>query len=357
MFDTLPTEIITHIYLSLPSISATLALASTCHRFHNVFHTSKRLLILSEAAESEFGPVDDIIQLLTHNYSQAAHVHRTAPMSDALIQQVVRVGRVARAFETIYPFKKWKTDFANRRLLKPNECYVFRRALYRRWLFDEAFHARFYDRTCRSVPRYVHDRAALLHNYSTVELAELLDVHRMLRDVVANNICPSNGKIRQKFHKRHPESNHQLLLNVHLDCAPPAASSFARDGWFDESLIASANYHARLQPSRWHEPGAEGWGDDISHYYVVEDMMKLNPEQILFLRDRCLVKSEVEAYLREHCGDWFVNNGETLSETVGFVVKQRGGEMEAMKLAIEGGEMGVAVIGGHDWSGISCSTH
>ena len=92
-FDTLPTEIITQIFLSLPNISSAIALASTCYRFHTVFHSSKRLLILNEAAEKEFGPVDDITQIVTHNTSQPAHVKRDVPLSDALIRQIVKIGK------------------------------------------------------------------------------------------------------------------------------------------------------------------------------------------------------------------------------------------------------------------------
>ena len=42
--------------------------------------------------------------------------------------------------------------------------------------------------------------------------------------------------------------------------------------------------------------------------------------------------------------EWFVNNGETFSETLGFVIRQRGGDMEALRDAVAEGEMGVAVL-------------
>ena len=77
--------------------------------------------------------------------------------------------------------------------------------------------------------------------------------------------------------------------------------------------------------------------------------MKLDPGQVVFLRDRCPLKSQVEMYVRvqmDGLGEgWFVNNGETFSETLWHVVKQRGGEVEAFKTAVvEEGEMGVAVV-------------
>lgn len=350
-FDTLPNEIVTHIFLSLSTVSSVLALSSTCQHFHEIF-AKQKLAILASAADLEFGPIDDIIQIITQNSSQPAHLHRDASLSEALVLQVLEIGKVTQQWEEIYPFKKWKADFANRRLLTSRERFLLRRAMHRLWLFTKAFHNRLHIRTTRNIPQVMHERATLLHNFSTSELAQMLDVHLVLRDVVANNICPSNGKIRQKFQKRYPESNHQLLFNIHLNYSPPSASPFNPDGWLQSSLITSSKYHSlsstpsqRLQTSHFHEPGAEGWGDDISHYYVVEDMMKMDPRQILILRDHYPLKSQVEGYVRSFGGggEWFVNNGETFSETLAFVLKQRGADMQGLKASIEDGEMGVAI--------------
>ena len=338
--DSLPTEIVTQVFLSLPDIASAVALSETCHRFYNILHSTKKLVILNQAAEAEFGPVEDIIQLVTHNSSQPAHVRRNVALSEALIRQFVKVGRVAKRWEEIYPFKKWKSDFANRRLLSNNERYLIRRAVYRLWLFTRAFHNSAHVRTCRGIPEIVRERAALLHNFSTQELTEMLDIHQVCRDMVANNICPSNGKMRQKFQKRYPESNHQLLFNIHLNY-PPTPSSFVPDSWYHNSAYGSSKYHSRLQPSRFHEPGSEGWGDDISHYYVVEDMMKMDPEQILHLRESCPLKAQVENYVKQVAGEWFANNGQTFSETLAFVIKQRGGDMEELRAAVEDEEMGI----------------
>ncbi|KXT10772.1 hypothetical protein AC579_2315 [Pseudocercospora musae] len=338
MLDTLPTEIITHVFLSVPDIATALALSATCHRCYGAYHSSKKLLILQEAADAEFGPVDDIVQLLTWNASQPAHIHRSVPISEALLRQIVKVGRTAQRYEEIYPIKKWKTEWAYRRSLTNDERFILRRAIYRLWLFDKAFHNPSHVRTCRGIPEVVRERAALLHNWNTFELAQILDIHQVLRDMVANNVCPSNGKIRQKFQKRYPESKGPLLFNIHLNYPP----SYAPDSYYHNSQSFSSRHQSRLAPSRWHEPGAEGWGDDINHYYVVEDMMKLDPEQLLYLRDNCPLKSQVEMHIRG-LGDWFVNNGETFSETLGFVIRQRGGDVEELKAAVEDCDVGIAV--------------
>ena len=69
--------------------------------------------------------------------------------------------------------------------------------------------------------------------------------------------------------------------------------------------------------------------------------MKLDPEQILHLRDFCPLKAQVESYVKEVGGEWFANNGETFSETLAFVVRQRGGDFEELRVAVEDEEEGV----------------
>ncbi|KAI6954987.1 hypothetical protein KC355_g13440, partial [Hortaea werneckii] len=102
-FDILPNEIVTHIFHSLSDISSVLALASTCHHFHDVYQKQK-LSILTQAADAELGPIDDIVQIVTQNTSQPAHIYRNVPMSDALLKDVWRVGKVAQQWEDVYPF-------------------------------------------------------------------------------------------------------------------------------------------------------------------------------------------------------------------------------------------------------------
>ncbi len=70
-------------------------------------------------------------------------------------------------------------------------------------------------------------------------------------------------------------------------------------------------------------------------------MLKLDPEQIMHLRDHCPTKAHVETYVKEVGGEWFGNNGETFNETLSFVVKQRGGEMEELSGSVDDEELGV----------------
>ncbi|KAL4960306.1 Brix domain-containing protein [Aspergillus stella-maris] len=359
-FNNLATELLLHIFRSCDTISDVMNLAAACRRFRNVFNSSNKLQILMDVAEMEFGPVDDIIQIATHNTSQPAHIIRTAPLTASLLKQVVHMGRVAQKWEVIYPVKKWKLDYENRRSLSDEERFRLRRAVYRLWLYHRAFHRREFDRYSRSLRITVGERAQLLHNWSTSELAEIEDVRMVVSDVVQNHICPSNGTIQRKFRKRYPESNHQLLFNVHVNYPMNNNLPFSPYGFYnpdfettnDQDRLfhsthsssftnSSAKYRSCFRNDIFHEPGSEGWGDEIPHYYVVQDMMKLDPGQVLWLREHCPLKEQVEAFTLS-LGDWFRNNGETFGDTLDWVVKERGEEMEEFRAAIADRELGVA---------------
>ncbi|KAK6812094.1 hypothetical protein RU639_012254 [Aspergillus parasiticus] len=196
-------------------------------------------------------------------------------------------------------------------------------------------------------------RAQLLHNWSTQELADIEDVRLIIGDVVQNHICPSNGTIQRKFRKRFPESHHQLAFNIHLNY--PAPSPLGSSGLFDnpnsvdqyyhtvhpaQFTESPAKYRSRFRNDFFHDPGAEGWGDEIPHYYVVQDMMKLDPGQVLWLREHAPLKEQVEDYVHS-LGDWFRENGETFGDTLEWVMKERGDDIEEFRAAISDREVGI----------------
>ncbi|KAF1809259.1 hypothetical protein P152DRAFT_461676 [Eremomyces bilateralis CBS 781.70] len=354
--EDLATELILSVFYNCRSVSDALALASTCHRFHRIF-ASRKLEILEHAAEKQYGPLHDAIQLLTHNESQPAHLPRSVPLSLALLQQLVHVGRIAARWTAIYPLKKWKSNYEDRRLLTQPERHRFRRALYRLWLFDRAFHTPAHPREDRLLPRTVADRADLLHNWPTTHLAEIADVQSVLRDVIHTSICPSNGAIARKYRNRFPDADRgNLLFNIHLNYPEAPArlretspSEFHRQQ-NDASLFYTHIEHtpaairkfqlSKYNPTTYHEPGAEGWGDEVLHYYVVEDMLKLDPEALLWLKDHAPLKRQVETYVKG-LGDWFENNGETFAQTMEWVLEQRGEEVAEMMEGLACGELGV----------------
>lgn len=64
-----------------------------------------------------------------------------------------------------------------------------------------------------------------------------------------------------------------------------------------------------------------GWGDPVTHYYIIEDLLKLDPKAVLWLYDHSQ-KWQVEGYL-DSLGEWFCNNGDTFSETLTCVLQRR----------------------------------
>jgi F-box-like len=363
----LPTELLLQIFRSCNSISDVLHLAATNRRLRRIFASSSKVSVLMDAADAEFGPTSDIIQIITQNANQPAHLIRGASQSDALLKQVVQIGRVAQKWEVIYPLKKWKSDYENRRLLTDGERFRLRRAIYRLWLYDLAFYSSQYDRFSRRLLPIVAERAQLLHNWSTWELAEIEDVRMVIQDVVQNHICPSNGSIQRKFHKRYPENTNPLSFNIHLNYRPERSNlspgsyfglpdnnnpnsdlpfhNHYHNNYASSCLakLSSTTFAAKLRSDLFHDPGEEGWGDEIPHYYIVQDMLKLDPAQVLWLRDHAPLKEHVESYVHS-LGDWFRNNGETFVDTLLWVMKERGEDPEELKIAIEDCEMGIAAL-------------
>jgi hypothetical protein len=362
----LASELLMHIFHSLENVQDVLSFSSTSKRLHNIYASSQQLAILESAAERQYGPLHDATQLLTQNDSQPAHVQRPINMSLALLAQIVHAGSVAEKWADIYPLRKWKEDFTNRRLLTTNERYRVRRAIYRLWLYGRAFHTPSHPRESRLHTLVMRARADLLRNWKTQELAEIADVRNVLRDVLSANICPSNGTVASKFRARYgdDQASHLVFnLNIHLTfpaptsvtsptsrgprtlghfAAPPPTSLFHHSPTYVQTTRTKALHLGRPGARSSFDPGAEGWGDSISHYYIVQDMLKLDPAQILWLKDQGLCRAQVLDWVRG-LGDWFENYGDTWGETAELVLTERGEDICEV--------FGNGVVGGGDWGG------
>jgi hypothetical protein len=339
----LATELVVQVFFSCASVQDVHALSSTCYRFHKIYTSSQRLNILETVCETQFGPLHDLSLLLTHHSKRPAHVTSQPPLSLALLGQIVRTGRVAEKWCEIYPFKKWKHDYENRRCLNTAEQYRLRRAIYRLWLYSRAFHNHEHIRQNRAHRPVLQRRANLLHNWNTWELAEIADANAVIRDVVHSTICPSNGTVARKARNRYPQDDqyssmyHRASPTAWNTMAYPTHRSVSRSQVLASSSLCDKSW-GDLPPYYY----GEGWGDEIPHYYVIEDMLKLDPGQILWLKENAPLKGQVECFVKG-LGDWFENNGETWGQTLEFVLAQRGEDGEAFKMAIECGDMGVAL--------------
>ena len=351
----LANELLLHILQSCPTISSLLALTSTCKHLHSILAHHK-LPLLYESFEAQYGPSHDAIRLVTYNSSQHVHVPRPSPpQSMALLKRLVQVGQVAEKWATVYPSQKWAgEESANRRLLSTKERYNLRRACYRVWLYDMAFHIPQHARTSRVLPQIVRTRAQLLRPWSGEQLGEMLDLHAIFRAILHLHICPSNGTVLRRHKQQYPDDPFPLVSTTKATKYHDPVVDF------HQALFHSTPHVSRLSMARNHNQyGAtvEGWGDDIVQYYVVEDMLKLNPGQLMHLFESLTGQAGSDAEstalysfgdrkaIVEHfvaaLGDWFENNGETLIETIGFVVGERGGDGRELGELVEGGLEGI----------------
>ncbi|CAF9928791.1 hypothetical protein IMSHALPRED_007737 [Imshaugia aleurites] len=351
----LANELLLHILQSCPTISSLLALASACKHLHSIFAHNK-LPLLYQSFEAEYGPSHDAIRLVTYNSSQLAHIPRPAPpQSMALLKRLVEVGQVAEKWAAVYPSQKWTgEESANRRLLSSQERRCLRRACYRIWLYNMAFHTPQHARTGRVLPQVVRTRAQVLRPWSGEQLAEMLDLHAIFRAILHSHICPSNGTVLRRHKQRFPDDPFPLLSTTKATKYNDPLVGF------HQALFHSTPHFSSLSTARNHSPyGAtvEGWGDEIAQYYVVEDMLKLDPGQLMHLFESLTGPTGSDAYLKTDygfgsrkatveqfvtaLGDWFENNGETLVETICFVVGERGGDGRELGELVEGGLEGI----------------
>lgn len=129
-----------------------------------------------------------------------------------------------------------------------------------------------------------------------------------MRALISSNICPSNSTVHAMF-----LSDGGTISTFSVKQVPTIAPQdfFHHSGvahGLDESIIKKVD-------------DVMGWGDPVTQYYVVEDLLKLDPKSILWLYDHPQ-KWQVERYL-DSLGDWFCNNGDTLSETLRCVIERR----------------------------------
>ncbi|KAL8712773.1 MAG: hypothetical protein Q9220_002981 [cf. Caloplaca sp. 1 TL-2023] len=331
LLQLLPNETLLQILHSLQSVQDVLSLTLTCHRLHDLLsRPAQRLPILFSAASHQLSPLPAAIRLITHNSSQPAHLPRPGPPhSLSLLRQLLHIGSIANSWADLYPSIHWHFDSlaASRRLLTESERHRVRQACYRYWLYSVAYHNASYTRYQRLQPPIVRSRAALLRGWSSRDLADLLDFQSVLRALLEMYVCPSNGTVIRR-HKERYGDNTMPVVN-HLSGYGPQSKHY--------------NFHhlnngrtVRLQS----EESCQGWGDDVSHYYVIEDMLKLHPGQIMQLYNFVVNgsgklgaleagpmggnhKAAVETFV-VGLGEWFDNNGETLGETVRLVLNERG---------------------------------
>jgi hypothetical protein len=281
----LPVELIQKIYHECSDIQSVVNLSATSRRFRAAYIGSQKLLIIENVLDNQFGPLHDAIQVVTYNDSQPAHVPRKPAMSMALAQQVAAIGYVARKWEAIYPLLRWRVHTEHRRTLRGHECYRFRRAMYRMWLYSKAFHNSSYLELQRTLPRPCSGdrRTVFMRQFDDDEITEIIELNDILHDMVHNDLCPSNAIIQQRYSQSFPG---QAPLYFGTYETYPAHCGM-------DILIRKVVLKRDLPTDLI----GEAWGTLELQEGVVRDILKLEPDQLLHFKEQLTNKAERVSYL------------------------------------------------------------
>ncbi|KAL9106913.1 MAG: hypothetical protein Q9227_008099 [Pyrenula ochraceoflavens] len=183
---------------------------------------------------------------------------------------------------------------------------------------------------------HLAQRCKLLRIWSTPELAEIQDIRNVFRQVVSEHICPSSSQLRAQLYQ---DGDAALLGRFQASLTPTISQ------WQTISVPVPSfhtQYSSRslglADPSSL--VNSLGFGDDIGHYYLVEDMLKLSPDVLLDLLRKGHSKWVVQAVI-ETQGEWFNNNGEVWAMTFEQVMRDRGEDVEAVHNEIQTGKLGI----------------
>lgn len=239
----LPMEILLDIYRHL-DISSIYELTLANRFFYQLFCHQKITILLPVLAR-EFSPVDELLQIYTASADDLGSTHgavyrprrvvfkryagdsgvvlatgacpgagqperkftqvvtsrgkggSSGAMSDTAtltakdIGPLLKMCRLVRKWEELFPSMRWFYEPESCRGLRPHERERFRRAFYRWWLYGTYFHGEF-PRPRVGLPEPNGDdiRSSLLRYYPTSELLELMDLVETMKDVILHYICP-----------------------------------------------------------------------------------------------------------------------------------------------------------------------
>ena len=333
-------ELLVRVFESLSSVSDIISLSLTCRYFCDVFPKSQKLALFFGAIDETDGPIEDIIQLLTQNNHQMLHVRRFPALSFALLSQVTAVARVARRFMNLYPYLRWsEKDSIDRRFLDSHEARRLRRAIYRLWSYTKAF-----NQVSHHIPRgevaAAAERLRLLRTWSNAELFELEDFRGTLEQLLATEICPTDGEV----YSRIPEDAQKFHLSLqypHLRPVETITPAYA--DLFHSSHTSGHNLH---KPTV-HElriRHMQGWGSELQSFYIVQSFLKFSPAQILWLYDNVVSRADVERFIEQQTHDaCFFDTGSSFFQDWVTVLHARGMDIQQAREDIWNGRAGVVI--------------
>ncbi|KAK0626110.1 hypothetical protein B0T14DRAFT_93879 [Immersiella caudata] len=192
---------------------------------------------------------------------------------------VMRVCRFIKAWELEFHRLRFACPH-HRRTLEHHELFRLRHAIYVWWRYTCHFHdgACLVDGEDENVDSPIV-RMEFVRQFSTSQLHELRDMWETIKSAVGREVCPSISAVRR-------QSGHLLS---------------------------------------WAEAARVGWGDPVENGQVVRTIMKLRPEDILYLlvnRHRFATKASIIQFARFK-NPWIEDSVETFSDSIQWALWER----------------------------------
>ncbi|KAK0740832.1 hypothetical protein B0T18DRAFT_217662 [Schizothecium vesticola] len=237
-----------------------------------------------DASTGTLGSIDDVlsIEATSSTYSVDGHSRDTLPDQWAT---GLLYADIMHACRTV---KRWEQEFHRhrfacphyRRTLQQHELRRLRHGLYAWWRYSYYFH---------DTSAFVGDenqnvdspavRMSFVRQFSTSQLHEIRDMWETIKSAVGREVCPSVSAVRQQ----------------------------------------SGNVLS------WVEAARVGWGDVKENRQVLRTIMKLQPEEILFLlvnRHRFATKASIIQFARLK-NPWIEDSVETFSDAIQWALWER----------------------------------
>lgn len=291
--DQLSTELLQRIY-EFSTIEDVINFSKTTKKNHNAYLGSQKHILRKAIYNSPYSPIPELVKLvisgepdnirkpLGTELRRGAMVDRvissTKPsqLSVDFIKKMIHYGKIAERWTEIYPQLRWRYDSSNRRLLRPIEAERVRKAIYQIWTYHNLFHDKTFCEFSPDIPRLVPAlshrtdlRFRLARTWSTIDIIRQSEFMDKMRQVMEIDIFPSNEMVQYSFNETVPD---KMLAKL-------------------------------------------AWGEERSHRPFVDTLLKLTPDDMLYLYHNTTSKQERLQFLLGK-GQWFYSKSSSFNATI-----------------------------------------
>lgn len=334
----LPVELLATIFQLCDSGKDMVSLACTCQRLRDVFDDYGLLIKIPIFAE-QFGPLDEIIRVVTQPVGRPDQSFEDVQMVPELLNKVTMVVNVAAVWVDNYLHSNGvitRADKQGHTTRAAVDKHKMRLAVYRLWRYYRAFHCPPYNGSVIEQSDVVELRCQLLRQWNHDELFDMYQISCFMRTLIQRHVCPDTDAMIERHYVHDPNSQFYKvdhynfprlcpetphpgpLLPADAALATTELYFLAPPPSFVPRVYKSIKTAIYLSPTQtWDRRGS------FAYLSLLDDVMKLDFGQILWLGRCAPYREQVRAFLSSLDGDWFEDNEETFVETLRGVLAER----------------------------------